>query len=334
MIEIGQKIQDARKKRKLTIEQLSEKTKIRTYIISALEAGDFNIMPAVYIKSFLKTLKNELKIDDLEFPEEPKTKSKTTEEKITKEPIKKESEKVFEDENHKKKIILDNTTTSSNFRDIFKRKGVKKSSNTYFFNYIIYTIFAFALIAAVYFTFISMNSEEKSSDDDINNQSNKDTTVIKDDKDNLLSYFERPDSISLVAKANDTAWMRINIDGNSNRELLMKPGMEEQWKAQEYFMIDQGNVGAVKYYRNGELLQSFGTPGSVIKNVKITIDQVQNANIWKLDTVRKNNSEPVANTQRRRKPKVEEPKRRIILEESNFERPDPFKKDKKPPNFD
>ena len=172
MIEIGQKIQDARKKRKLSIEQLSEKTKIRPYIISALEAGDFSIMPPVYIKSFLKTLKNELKIDDLEFPEQPKSKAKSFEDKFVTEPFKKETEKVFEDENNKKKIILDNTATSSNFSDLFKRKGVKKSSNTYFFNYIIYTVFAFALIAAVYFTFISMNSEEKSSNEIINKNNN------------------------------------------------------------------------------------------------------------------------------------------------------------------
>lgn len=332
MIEIGKKIQDARKKNKLSIEQLSEKTKIRPYIISALEAGNFDVMDKVYIKSFLKTLKNELKIDDLEFPAEEKAKSKS--EIIPKEPAKKESEKIFEDESHKKKIILDNTVTTSNFTNIFKKKGVKKSSNTYFFNYLIYTVFAFALVAGVYVTFMSMNSEEKAGGDDINSKKESDTTVIKENKDNLLSYFEKPDSISLVARAHDTAWMRINIDGNINREILMKPGMEEQWKAQEYFLIDQGNVGAVRYFRNGEQLQSFGMPGSVIKNVKITIDQVQNANYWKLDTAKKVNPEAASNQQKRKK-KTEEPKRRIILEESNFESPTPFKKqDTKPPNFD
>ncbi len=341
MEDVGRKLQDARKKKNLSVEQLSEKTKIRPYIINAIEEGNFKILPPVYMKSFVKTIASFLNVKDLEFVNsdenikapiiESKTPAKDTN---TEKPIKIEKDKP-KLVDKKPKIILDNTIITGNFTEIFKKNNVKKSSNIYFFNYAIYAILSFVIIAAVYFTFTTLNSEDISTSNSTNSKNKKnDTTEIKENSDNLLSYFEKPDSLSLVAKANDTAWIRINIDGLSNREVLMKPGMEEEWKAKEYFLIDQGNVGAIKFIRNGELLKPFGSNGSVIKNVKITADQVINANVWNLDTNRKTN--PIVENGKvitRKKKKTEEPRQRIILEESKVSSPPLFKKsDTKPPN--
>ncbi len=354
MVEIGRKIQEARKRNHLSVEQLSEKTKIRPYIIEAIEAGNFKILPPVYIKSFIKTIAQFLKIHDIEINEIDNTKSNKKELEIEKKETNIEKNDIIKESNKKeinqilpnetinsiknnvenKKIILDNTKITGNFTEIFKKNNIKKSSNTYFFNYVIYSILSFAVIAAVYFTFITVNSEEISTTQSNSSNKNNDTTEIKEKSDNLLSYFEKPDSLTLIAKAHDTAWMRINIDGTSNKEVLMKPGMEEEWKAKEFFLIDQGNVGAIKFIRNGETLQPFGSAGSVIKNVKITVDQVTNANVWKLDTAKSNTNAAINNERpARRKVKKEEPKRRIILEESNVQSPSIFKQNEtKPPN--
>ena len=54
--------------------------------------------------------------------------------------------------------------------------------------------------------------------------------------------------------------------------VLLKP---KPSSANEYFIITQGNVGAVQFKRNGKLLEPFGARGSVVKNIKITKDEVK-----------------------------------------------------------
>jgi hypothetical protein len=50
--------------------------------------------------------------------------------------------------------------------------------------------------------------------------------------------------------------------------------MKKRWSANEYFIITQGNIGAVQFSRNGKLLEPFGTKGTVVKNIKVTRDKV------------------------------------------------------------
>lgn len=62
MNDIGKKIKEARLAQKLTIKELSDKTKIRAYVIEAIEREDYSVMPDVYLKSFIKHLTQFLKI--------------------------------------------------------------------------------------------------------------------------------------------------------------------------------------------------------------------------------------------------------------------------------
>ena len=65
---LGTRLRSARDK--LTLEKVSELTKIRVHIIKALENGNYTIVPPVYAKSFVITYANLLQIPLYEIEEE------------------------------------------------------------------------------------------------------------------------------------------------------------------------------------------------------------------------------------------------------------------------
>ncbi|MCJ7491089.1 MAG: helix-turn-helix domain-containing protein, partial [Dehalococcoidia bacterium] len=64
MFEIGTTLREARVRRKLTLQQVEEDTKIRVKYLQAMENEDFDVMPgSTYVKGFLRTYSTYLGID-------------------------------------------------------------------------------------------------------------------------------------------------------------------------------------------------------------------------------------------------------------------------------
>ncbi len=64
MFEIGQTLREARVRRKLTLQQAEDDTKIRVKYLQAMENEDFEVMPGVtYVKGFLRTYSTYLGLD-------------------------------------------------------------------------------------------------------------------------------------------------------------------------------------------------------------------------------------------------------------------------------
>ena len=64
MFEIGSTLREARVRRKLTLQQIEEDTKIRVKYVQAMENEDFDIIPSpTYVKGFLRTYSEYLGLD-------------------------------------------------------------------------------------------------------------------------------------------------------------------------------------------------------------------------------------------------------------------------------
>lgn len=64
MFEIGTTLREARVRRKLTLQQVEEDTKIRVKYLQAMENEDFDVLPgATYVKGFLRTYATYLGLD-------------------------------------------------------------------------------------------------------------------------------------------------------------------------------------------------------------------------------------------------------------------------------
>ncbi len=422
MSNIGKEIKKARQSKNISIAELSNSTSIRTHIIQAIEEGNLDILPSVYMKSFVRTLVDYLQLDAsllhaedtietpptspiavepaLSKPEEYKKPKIKTPDKIKQEPVEealpkpkllfaeekpeadkfaKEADNIdhsdfviksgFGETNLPKKEIApesssassteDASTTSddnissikkqairepvliekvkqetpkkdipkkenllknkfiskkskkltfddgeptqvfagdaikstppqsteTDFTDLFKKKKVASGMNPGIVNYLVYAGVALLIIVIIYFTFF-FNSGPFSSKVSKSSSVIDDSSVVEVDN-SLFDVFAEGDSLSLSAKSRDSAWLKIEVDGKTSEEILMLPGMERTWNATEFFTIHQGNIGAIDFYRNGKLLENFGKKGTVVRNVKITRDEIIGDSPWQNDPTKK-----------------------------------------------
>lgn len=299
---LGTRLTKQREHFNYSLKDISEKIKIRPHILQAFEEDNFEILPAVYSRSSVKAYANFLKISDKEFnqllPEIliPKIQNIPEPEQNIPERI----EAKF------KKSIL-------NKENLYNKRNI--------INYLIYGGIGLALFSIVYFIFFEQNSQNENK----SNQSSSDTTVIAEKGKGFLSFFDKPDSVVLEARAIDTAWLRVDIDGKTSEVVHMAPNLMKRWSAEQYFLLTVGNVGSIEFRRDGNVLKPFGTKGSVVRNIKITKSEVVNS------------SQPWTDqdsTRIRRKPaKKEEPQTQPkLLEPSTIDVIKPFdKKEKKEP---
>jgi len=281
---LGTKLRSAREKQKLSLEKVSELTKIRAHIIKALENGNYTVVPPVYAKSFVITYANLLHIPLYEIEEEIDElfKSKLPE------PV-------------QFNITEPEVRVKKDWKSLFLKPNIIFENKEKIVNYLIYLTITVALLMVFYYSFIY----EPDYDNHREPKKNEDTIaeLIKPEGKGLFSFYNGSDSITLQVTAKDSAWLKITIDGKVSDQVNLYPGYEKKWSAAEYFMITLGNAGAVEFKRNGERLPPLGPFGTVVRNIKITSSEVINSSYpYEKDSVK------VAESRKRyrqRKPPIE-----------------------------
>lgn len=261
MEEFAEKLIRYRESLNLTIQQVSEKTKIRPHILLELENGHFTFLPAVYIISFIKTYATFLKIpdDEIEYLIESLKSKSNLKKPAQYQSIQADTKSVL---NEYQPPVMPVTP---------KKIGSLKNSNI--INYLIYSALGLTIVVLIYITFF-MDGSEKRKFSGEKESLGPDTAIIKNQNKAIDMNLSSQDSILLEAVGKDTAWIRIIIDGQKMDQFTIYPEMEKKWFAKEYFLLSIGNEGAVIFKRNGMQLQQFGTKGTIIRNIKITRDKV------------------------------------------------------------
>ena len=73
--------------------------------------------------------------------------------------------------------------------------------------------------------------------------------------------------LTLIIEAVKSVWIKTAVDGQEPFEVSLKEGEKVKWNAKEGFSILIGNAGGVKVIFNGEPLGSLGEEGKVVKLV-------------------------------------------------------------------
>lgn len=308
MIEFGKILQEKRISKNLSLKEVSEKIKIREHILQEIEKGNITVLPAVYIKSFIRTYSDYLGMDPELIPKEfssatVKSESEITETKIDSNTssgkIKKLTLPIDDSIDPKKHTHFD--TKSAEERPAFLS------------NFYIYMIILVIISIAV---FLALRNDVFNTDDRevvaYNEEPAYDTAVIDQSESSLFDNITplASDSLILTAKAHGDAWVRLNIDGKKTLEFLLKSGNQMRWSAKDFILLTQGNAGAVEYYRNNKLMEPFGTKGTVVHNIRITKDKIFNASRAEQDSIKQLYLQ-------KRKPVIKE--RPILIEPANFD---------------
>ncbi len=294
MSKISQILTQARESKGWSIEELSDRTKIRKTIIINIEKGNFEEFQDVYLRAFIRNLAKELKIfDNPEFTEAYNELIKANQRKT-------------KTEDPKTKLVFDDETISSSYQTTLPKPEIStynpksnafrlfKSKPKININFVIYTILFLLLGFLLFVTFYPMsNADEQIPEHGISAAETEKTSGTEnknedENQNNLLQFFQQNDSLHLNAQVTDSVWINILIDNKQKVQAILLPNQNYTWSAKEQFKVTHGNAGSIKLWLEDKELEPFAPPGYIAKDVIITKNEIINPNYKRIDSLRKN----------------------------------------------
>jgi len=252
-----------REGRGITLEEINFKTRIDIKFLEAIEDGNFEVLPEVYVRAFIKEYANSIDLEG--------------EAIIKKYDLSRigiievdEPKKDISDEELKKEFGAHMETSSK------ANEHVTKQYNSQ----LILGIggLAVILIILIYFLLI------KESDPEIIRERPYEEVVQEqeqryriDQQETTEIPVEVTDSLSLKIFASDTTWMQITIDDVAEQEFTLFPNGVKFLKSKSNFQLLIGNSGGVKFFLNDSPLEFIGSKGR-IRNVMIDANGIQPVN--------------------------------------------------------
>ena len=229
----------------ITIEQISNKTKINKATLIAFEAGDFSRLPETYVRLFIRAYTQELNLD-------PTDTLREYEKYIGKEPETKEPEKEEEE-----------LSFLSPKNGSIVEKGKKRNIAA------ITTIFVILIFLISVLKQVLME-EEKNKPVSLNNTI-QEIPEPKEEIDSVITASQAPateaapevipELLSLVMTTSDTCWVRVVTDERDTTEANYLPNIRREWIADTRFDIRIGRPTKVTLYLNNKRLGPLGNAG-------------------------------------------------------------------------
>jgi cytoskeletal protein RodZ len=107
------------------------------------------------------------------------------------------------------------------------------------------------------------------------------TTSKKEPQIEVQAEKEKPalpapqyEGLNLELTFNEDCWIQVYADGNLVLDGLKLEGFKTSVKAKSELIINLGNAGGVSFVLNGKVGKPLGKRGAVVKNIKITKDNL------------------------------------------------------------
>lgn len=269
---LSQRFHTERQRRGLSIRELAATTKIREPYIEALERGRYDVLPAVYVRSFIRTLGAALGIPSNElaalmaatFDEQQDVGERLPAYEPTPPPreanislsqaAQRTSDAVAASV---EKVRAATQQPMQQLQDVSARVPRR-------------ALIAGGVVALLIVLWLLIRMFDSSSTPDT---PQGDVIQVEDS-----ASIAPTDSLILTAVAQDTAWVSITMDGTRSQQVVVVPDMEYRWSAMEKFVVSIQNAGAVHFFRNDAPLPVFGKVGEAVREVRITRRDVTASN--------------------------------------------------------
>jgi cytoskeletal protein RodZ len=223
----------------LTVNDVSQVTKISTVNLEAIENENYQeLPPPVYTNSYIRTYTKLLNADERQF-------IRRYEKYLTDfvEHNEEESDQsALESRSHTKKIVLAGSVVA------------------------IFCILGFFIYSQLNFRADKVQKSQAESgerpaevkvlDEGVRSEGTKDVATMPDNKTSIA-----PDR--LIIEAQEETWLRITEDSNKSYQILMKPG-ERLERSAPSFTIDVGNAGGITLELRGNKMKKLGKSGEVV----------------------------------------------------------------------
>jgi cytoskeleton protein RodZ len=272
--DLGRLLEQKRKERGLTLEEVEQATKIRKRYLTGLEHENYAILPdAVYVRGFLKTYANYLGLDGEALSQRLKSSTKTRRERGISYNPRPESD--FE-----KPLI-----TPSGLKGAQKRKV----STSAIVTLIVAVLALSAVIGALYFVGRGVQASKEGNPpsgespprQEQQNVAGREkapetasteegavgskSTPTDDEKPAVAKQSAPPDTLRVLVNVSERpSWILIRTDGTAAYEQVAQPGFSKTFEAEQRLYIKSGDAGAVRVEINGQDAGALGGAGEVV----------------------------------------------------------------------
>lgn len=244
MASLGQELKRERELRGISLKDIADSTKISIKFLQALENDHLEEIPGeFYIKGVIRAYARSIGL------EEEYALNKYYEDSL------------FEKENLEKEQKKEKASSSIN----------EKRMN--FFNF----VFIFVLLIFIFLAFYFISKPQKSSplsqDTEIASLEEEAIPPPHPVSEALLEMGEEK-GLNIEISFLQETWIQVYSDGELIADLngLKEPGERATIKAAEEIILHLGNAGGISYLLNGKEGKPLGSSGTVMKNIKITLD--------------------------------------------------------------
>lgn len=276
-----------RESKTITLQQIAGKTKIDLKFLQAIEDANFDVLPEIYIRAFIKEYSQTLDLDPKETirkydvailgkPEEKQPKEHHQIEETEK--IIPKTEPIQSKQLSKEFISDEAIPIPAGLPEVKVMKSIK-------INYIIGGIISVVALLLIYLAFFDSSSSkiiQVSSNQNMVNANNERFELEK--KDSVVSQEENQtqnslmplsaDSLRLSVITTDRVWLKLSTDGKILQQGIVEANEQVNCTAQKNFSLSVGNAGRVKVYFNNKPVENVGKPGE-IRNLFITSDGIK-----------------------------------------------------------
>ena len=270
-------LKDQREKAGITLQNVAAKTRIDIKFLEALEDGNFNFLPEIYVKAFIKQYAKVIGLDEEETLQKYILAKEGKQDEIEKANQEKLTEKLKDVDNYKTTAGVETTKPTKIFTDDDTKKGrveddKKKKKQIIIAGSIIVVV---ALLLLIFFVFINERDEiiveEKPYEEVLKETPNR---YIEEEKEKQIPEEKieaKIEELTLTITnidSTDSAWVLVIVDNKSVEDFLLLPKISKTIKANNNFYFTLGNSGVVKLVLNGKEIEFNGRRG-VIRYFKL-----------------------------------------------------------------
>ncbi|MGB5850134.1 MAG: RodZ domain-containing protein [Ignavibacteriaceae bacterium] len=269
-------LKEQREKAGITLQNVAAKTRIDIKFLEALEDGNFNFLPEIYVKAFIKQYAKVVGLDEEETLQKYILAKEGKEEAVEKVKQQNIGEKKQDTVNQKTKsgvetnkpakiFTYDSTRKKSNEDDKKKQKQIIIGGSV---------IGAALLLLLIFSVFINGSDdiivEEKPYDEVLQETPNRyieeETNQTTEEK--ITANIEELTLTITNVDSTDSSWVLVIVDDKSIEDFLLLPKISKTIKANNNFNFTLGNSGVVNLNLNGKVVEINGSRG-VVRHYKL-----------------------------------------------------------------
>ncbi|MFA8342012.1 MAG: helix-turn-helix domain-containing protein [Rhodothermaceae bacterium] len=257
---LGEELKATREQKDITLQQIFNKTRIDMKFLNAIESGDFEVMPDVYIRAFIREYAKSIELDGNTI--------------LRKYEIAKEGREIGEEDIQE--IEREQAEKQEPAAKEFSAPSASANESDGSNKNILIGIYAIAGLAAIliiYLVFFNTKDQEIITEkpyQEVLEETKSRFEIPAEKKKEEVKQTVVPvmsDSLSLVIIASDTCWIGGKIDSNSDIDFLLYPGRKKTIKAKTQFYLVAGNAGGIEFLLNGKKLDYTGRTGRAILTI-------------------------------------------------------------------